>query len=76
MIQPDENGVITVKTEQQYKSVLSGQRDDFCVLVLEQDGITRRTTDYQTVQKEREQKYQRKLQQRVPNTVDKEQLPN
>ena len=51
MLQPDENGILTVKTEQQYESVVSGRRDDFCVLVLEQDGIDRRTTDLLTVQK-------------------------
>lgn len=59
MLQPDENGTITVKTEQQYEAFLSGTRDDFIVLVLEVDGIVRRTTDRSVVLAERQQRESR-----------------
>jgi len=56
MLQPDENGILTVKTEQQYEAVVSGQRTDFGVLVLEVDGMNLRTTDLEVVQRERRQR--------------------
>jgi len=59
MLHPDENGILTVKTEQQYEAVVSGQRDDFSVLVLEVDGISRRTTDRSVVLAERAQREER-----------------